>query len=302
MTDLLKWAETEAKTSRAAAADTVYEHEARYHEGRAEVFEGLLSRLGSESGLYAHALEALRRDGQSDVADLVESALSPYMIVETESRSIVDDLAEAKRVIWRVRHVARDAYKDAYPNAAEVIMRIVDEYGATRGLRDDAPALECRPIVQELERVTSERDEAQANYQFMVQRAADEKLDGYRELGARVAKAERKLAYLRTYVIDLAGCTAGHIRSGAQRALATVDGMGSDTEQESVDTERVKNMVLALRREGRCAEAEMGPAGLVYGAADMICELSGITVAPEPEPEWEDAEDDDSPSSGESSR
>ena len=50
---------------------------------------------------------------------------------------------------------------------------------------------------------------------------------------AELEKARRKLAYLRTYVIDLAGCTAGHIRSGAQRALATCDGMGSDTEHQS---------------------------------------------------------------------
>ena len=33
---------------------------------------------------------------------------------------------------------------------------------------------------------------AEANYQFMVNRAADEKLDGYRELGARAADAERR--------------------------------------------------------------------------------------------------------------
>lgn len=98
-------------------------------------------------------------------------------------------------------------------------------------------ATECRSVSTdlraELERVAAERDKAQANYHFMVSRAADEKLDGYRELGDRAAKAERKLAYLRTYIMDLAGCTAGHIRSGAQVALATCDGMGSDTEEKS---------------------------------------------------------------------
>jgi hypothetical protein len=52
--------------------------------------------------------------------------------------------------------------------------------------------------IAELER---ERDTAQANYQFMVERAANEKLDGYRELGQRCAdamtraeSAERRLA------------------------------------------------------------------------------------------------------------
>jgi hypothetical protein len=38
-----------------------------------------------------------------------------------------------------------------------------------------------------------ERDEAQANYCFMVERAADQRLDGYRELGARAAAAEEAL-------------------------------------------------------------------------------------------------------------
>lgn len=48
----------------------------------------------------------------------------------------------------------------------------------------EAAALRAR--VAEL---TAERDEAQANYAFMVERAANEKLDGYRELGARAAAA-----------------------------------------------------------------------------------------------------------------
>jgi hypothetical protein len=38
----------------------------------------------------------------------------------------------------------------------------------------------------------AERDEARANYAFTVERAANEKLDGYRELGARCAAAENE--------------------------------------------------------------------------------------------------------------
>ncbi len=49
----------------------------------------------------------------------------------------------------------------------------------------------------EIERLTAERDEARANYQFMVNRAADEKLDGYRELGERAANAENAQDDLR---------------------------------------------------------------------------------------------------------
>jgi hypothetical protein len=43
---------------------------------------------------------------------------------------------------------------------------------------------------EEIQRLTKERDEARANYAFMVERAANEKLDGYRELAAKAAAAE----------------------------------------------------------------------------------------------------------------
>lgn len=46
-------------------------------------------------------------------------------------------------------------------------------------------------------------DTAEANYRFMVERAADEKLDGYRELGARAADAERQRDDARAEVLRL---------------------------------------------------------------------------------------------------
>jgi len=51
---------------------------------------------------------------------------------------------------------------------------------------------QCKSFYLELENVTKESDEARANYAFMVERAADENLDGYRELGARCAAAENE--------------------------------------------------------------------------------------------------------------
>lgn len=41
----------------------------------------------------------------------------------------------------------------------------------------------------DVERLTRERDEARDNYRFMVERAADQKLDGYRELAQRLSDA-----------------------------------------------------------------------------------------------------------------
>jgi predicted phage tail protein len=44
----------------------------------------------------------------------------------------------------------------------------------------------------EVERLKEDRDKAQENYQFMVNRACDEKLDGYRELAGKCAYMEKK--------------------------------------------------------------------------------------------------------------
>jgi hypothetical protein len=43
-----------------------------------------------------------------------------------------------------------------------------------------------------IERLTRERNTAEANYQFMVNRAVEQTLDGYRELGQRAADAEAR--------------------------------------------------------------------------------------------------------------
>lgn len=66
-------------------------------------------------------------------------AQSYWEKIEREHDRYRDELKEAKAVIYRIRHIARDAYTDQYPDSAEQIMRVVDEYGATRGLVDDNP-------------------------------------------------------------------------------------------------------------------------------------------------------------------
>ena len=47
-----------------------------------------------------------------------------------------EEIAAAKRVIYDVRHIARDGYKWGHKDACERIMKRVDEYGATRGLKE----------------------------------------------------------------------------------------------------------------------------------------------------------------------
>ena len=57
--------------------------------------------------------------------------------------------------------------------------------------------------VEEIARLKVERDEARANYRWMVERAADGKpgLEGYRELGQKVAEAEAEVARLKAQAL-----------------------------------------------------------------------------------------------------
>jgi uncharacterized coiled-coil DUF342 family protein len=58
-------------------------------------------------------------------------------------------------------------------------------------------------LTRKLTEASRERDEAQANYRFMVERAADQRLDGYRELGQRAATAENERDEARAQLATL---------------------------------------------------------------------------------------------------
>ena len=68
-------------------------------------------------------------------------------------------------------------------------------------------------------------EKAEANYRFMVERAADEKLDGYRELGARAAAAEERAEKAESDLrLALYAAEAAYTeRSVAQRQKATAE-------------------------------------------------------------------------------
>ena len=66
-------------------------------------------------------------------------------------------------------------------------------------------AREIERLTAELAAMTERAAKAEENYQFMVDRAADQKLDGYRELGQRAADAENRADRLTA---ELAAMTA----------------------------------------------------------------------------------------------
>jgi hypothetical protein len=65
----------------------------------------------------------------------------------------------------------------------------VNEYLSGARIQDDTT---LAVLVDEVIRQRARADTAEVNYRFMIERAADEKLDGYRELGQRAANAERE--------------------------------------------------------------------------------------------------------------
>lgn len=86
-------------------------------------------------------------------------------------------------------------------------------------------------------RLREERDEARGHYRWMVERAAAQKLDGYRELGARAAAAEneRDAARLELRALEwllFTKCELVTIEDG-QIALIDHDDLGDDGVFES---------------------------------------------------------------------
>jgi len=78
------------------------------------------------------------------------------------------------------------------PRARDALVRTVvqDQAGEFTIACPRGPVGVMGPVDAEVEALRAERDKAREDVQFMVERAANERLDGYRELGRRAADAE----------------------------------------------------------------------------------------------------------------
>lgn len=94
----------------------------------------------------------------------------------------------------------------------------------------------------DVERIEAERDDFKAKYEFMVNRAANEKLDGYQELGARAAAAENLANDLRRRLLKMGWIppegrsVSEHCRMTHQQACGHCDDLacGDNTSKEKL--------------------------------------------------------------------
>lgn len=105
--------------------------------------------------------------------------------------------AENKFVEWAV--CEKCSQKTKVSNINEVVERVKARVAVDGrawiptdmvGNYVDCASDDIRALLAAYESAVRERDEARANYRWMVESAADQKLDGYRELAATAARAE----------------------------------------------------------------------------------------------------------------
>lgn len=97
---------------------------------------------------------------------------------------------------------------------------------------------------------------ARANYRFMVERAADEKLDGYRELASRLERAVAESDTLRSQL------AAAEART--DEVIAT---LGPDVERLTGERDRARGMLREARE-------------YVRHAPEVTCEWDGMVAGP----------------------
>jgi hypothetical protein len=150
----------------------------------------------------------------------------------------------------------------AKPSVAIECLRGVERLGVSvAGGRRVVDAIDdVRRIEQERDAAVSCAEKAEANYRFMVERAADEKLDGYRALGERAAAAE---AARDAMAAQLEGAIGE--REECMRAVSVLHGRVADARAraEKAEAERTD-----LRERCERALRERCTCGVVATLAD----------------------------------
>lgn len=145
MNTLLEWAKSEAKAARGLAADTVYKHDARHQDGRAEAFEEMAERLealNKEAVAWASFDEAGIKDVtlSRELADRwakLGTSVYPLGVLPTESK---DPTTEDKALRFDLDQAGIESRE---ADAVE----LVNLRAEAASLRDElAAATECKSV------------------------------------------------------------------------------------------------------------------------------------------------------------
>jgi hypothetical protein len=135
-------------------------------------------------------------------------------------------------------------------------------------------------LTRKLTEASRERDEAQANYRFMVERAADQRLDGYRELGQRAATAENERDEARAQLATLRAEAAATVeearRQGIDACIAELENLAitfeSGADRDTAKTIRDVLVPEVRKRTGSRPSLEGHPAWEAFERAPIDAE------------------------------
>jgi len=140
----------------------------------------------------------------------------------SRASACVQGITDATATLREFRQqVASLAVNDASAPRPHVLAAVKSARGfaiVVAALLGEPCTIEIGALLDLVRKAIADRDKALADYRFMVERACDEKLDGYRELGARAAAAENKCDDLEGEALYLRGVLEG-FEHEAQQAI-----------------------------------------------------------------------------------
>jgi len=120
-----------------------------------------------------------------------------------EARQRLERLLDKSADGWMARALDAERERDEWRSECASIS---EEFNLPAGIRPSEG--EISQFLKDYEKARKERDEALAKYQFMVDRAAGEKLDGYRELESKLEAMEAERDKWRSDYLNF--CIFGH--------------------------------------------------------------------------------------------
>lgn len=179
-------------------------------EYKAEVYRSQAIRFGDERDVASALLEGagILAGESRTLAERIESVLRLIGDGDREIDRLRKERDELRLEIGKLRDKSNDGHcKDCCCAQAWEALGVTEYTGES--------------IPEYIKKTVAERDEAQKNYAFMVDRAANEKLDGYRALGARAAAAENLADDLRRRLRGVAQVLIAEV--GAEGPCSAVD-------------------------------------------------------------------------------